>query len=129
VSTVALAVDSYRVDQVRDPRVLASRLTADFTSVVSTSDAARVTALEATITNIPAASITAGNVAQARLTNALATAGSTIGGNIPIAAVTNLLFGTAQTTQTIYGVDSSTNVFIWSTVGGRKVLDSLTITP
>jgi len=58
VSTVALAVDSYRVDQVRDPRVLASRLTADFTSVVSTSDAARVTALEATaVTNATAATV------------------------------------------------------------------------
>jgi len=56
VSTVAPAVDSYTVRDVRDPRVLASRLTADFTSVVSTSDAARVTALEETaITNATAA--------------------------------------------------------------------------
>ena len=56
VSTVALAVDAYSVRQVRDPRALATKLTADFTSVVSTSDAARVTALEATaVTNATAA--------------------------------------------------------------------------
>ena len=58
VSTVAPAVDSYTVRDVRDPRVLATKLTADFTSVVSTSDAARVTALEATaVTNATAATV------------------------------------------------------------------------
>jgi hypothetical protein len=60
LSTVcALAVDDYTQRDVRDPRKLAARLTADFTSVVSTSDAARVTALEAApvVTNATAATV------------------------------------------------------------------------
>jgi hypothetical protein len=49
---VVSAVDAYSVRDVRDPRKLATRLTDDFTSVVSTSDSARVSVLEATaVTN------------------------------------------------------------------------------
>jgi hypothetical protein len=108
-ASVALAVDAYSVKQVRDPRVLATKLTADFTSVVSTSDAARVTALESTITNIPAASITAGNMAVARLTNAL---------NQTASAVTNV----------IVSADAKTNTFIVVPVGQVLVLRSFVVT-
>jgi hypothetical protein len=49
---VVSAVDAYSVRDVRDPRKLATRLTDDFTSVVSTSDSARVSVLEDTaVTN------------------------------------------------------------------------------
>ena len=51
-AVIAHAVDAYSLRDVRDPRKLATRLTDDFTSVVSTSDSARVTVLEATaVTN------------------------------------------------------------------------------
>jgi len=42
-------------------------------------------------TNGNAANIASGNLALARVTNAMATAGSTIGGNIPKAAITNAI--------------------------------------
>jgi hypothetical protein len=42
-------------------------------------------------TNGNAANIASGNIDIARVTNAMATAGSTIGGNIPVAAITNAL--------------------------------------
>jgi hypothetical protein len=60
MAMVVSAVDAYSVKQVRDPRVLAQRLSDDFTSVVSTSDAARVAVLESTaVTN---ATLTQGKV-------------------------------------------------------------------
>ena len=54
--------------------------------------------------------------------------GTNITGNIGVAQLTNALAGTAYTTNTLTG-DGKTNVFIWATVGGVKVLNSITTTP
>ena len=75
----------------------------------------RVAALEAADvvlgTNAVAASRLTGNVAQARMTNALATAGSTIGGNIPLAAITNALSATLYS-GTVTNNPATTNVYV-----------------
>ena len=44
-------------------------------------------------TNVNAANISQGNLSVARITNAAATLGSSIGGNIPVEAVTNAIKG------------------------------------
>lgn len=51
-----------------------------------------------------------------------------LSGNIAVARMTNALAGTAFTTNTLTG-DGVTNVFIWNTVGNVKVLKSITTTP
>lgn len=56
---------------------------------------------------INATNVTAGNLAQARISNALGTAGSLIGGNVPIAAVSNAM-GSAG--ATIGGNVSATTI-------------------
>ena len=85
-----------------------------------------------TAITVPTASLAAtalsGNIVQARMTNALWTAGPTIGGHIPVAAITNALAGTAYTTNVLTG-DGKTNTFIFATVGTVKVLKSLTTVP
>ena len=69
------ATISYR--EVRDPKKLRTWLETNISDVSGTA------------TNIAGASIVSGNIAVARITNAMASAGATIGGNIPAAALTN----------------------------------------
>ncbi len=116
VASVALAVDAYTVKQVRDPRVLAARLDADFASVVSTGQTAIVAGLSATITNIPAASVTSGNMAEARMTNVLASTTSIPLGNV------RLTYGTG--TNAYFAIDSSTQLWFIVTGLATNVLDS-----
>lgn len=51
-----------------------------------------------------------------------------LSGNVAVARLTNALAGTGYSTNTLTG-DGVTNVFIWLTVGGVKVLHSITTTP
>jgi hypothetical protein len=73
-------------------------------------------------TNALAASRLTGNVAVARITNAAATVGSSIGGNIPVSAISNAFqatlqpayaagkFSIAATTQLVFIASGVTNV-------------------
>lgn len=73
-------------------------------------------------TNALAASRLTGNVAVARITNAAATVGASIGGNIPVAAISNAFqatlqpayaagkFSIAATTQLVFIASGVTNV-------------------
>lgn len=73
-------------------------------------------------TNAVAASRLTGNVAVARITNAAATVGASIGGNIPVAAISNAFqatlqpayaagkFSIAATTQLVFIASGVTNV-------------------
>lgn len=73
-------------------------------------------------TNEVAASRLSGNVAVARITNALGSAGANIGGNVPVAAVSNAVVGTylpassvgrfnvVGSTQLVFIAGSTTNV-------------------
>jgi hypothetical protein len=71
-----------------------------------------------------------GNIAQARITNALATAGSTIGGNVPVAAVTNAVYGSGTlVTNTCVAADGKTNTYVFAPVGGVYVVRSITTSP
>jgi hypothetical protein len=112
-ASIALAVDAYSVKQVRDPRVLAAKLTADFTSVVSTSDAARVTALEATaVTNATAATVVTPQTAAITVTVAATLATNTI---IYLGATNDVLTNTfiyvpAKPTASFTGVTNATAV-------------------
>jgi hypothetical protein len=97
---------------------------------------------------LPVAGLT-GNIAQARITNALATAGATIGGNIPVAAitnaagsvgasiggnipvaaVTNALNQTASAvTNVVITADAKTNTIIIVPVGQVNVIRSWVVT-
>lgn len=60
IAAQVMAIDAYTIRQVRDPVQLSKKLTTDFASVVSTSDSARVSALEAT-------SVTNATIAQGRV--------------------------------------------------------------
>lgn len=102
------ATISYR--EVRDPKKLRTWLETNISDVSGTA------------TNIAGASIVSGNIAVARITNAMASAGATIGGNIPAAALTNAVIATIQpayssgkfsvvgTTQLVFIASGVTNV-------------------
>jgi len=73
----------------------------------------------------------AGNIPKAAITNALTTAGASIGGNVPIAAVTNA-FTTATgalLTNTCVAADGKTNTYVFVPVGGVYIVKSVTTSP
>ena len=87
-----------------------------------------VAGLSETITNIPAASVTSGNLAVARITNAAATVGSYIGGNIPVAAMTNAAGSIGASIGGNIPVAAMTNAAgsIGASIGGNVPIASLT---
>lgn len=140
---VPVLVDANNVIIKPNPQVLASAnnwvLTSDAlyafitnATLVSaaTGTVTDVASLNATITNIPAASVTSGNLAIERITNAAATVGASIGGNIPFAALTNAVIATLQPAYASgkFSVVGTTQlVFIAGTV--TNVIDSDITTP
>jgi hypothetical protein len=105
---VVSAVDAYSVRDVRDPRKLATRLTDDFTSVVSTSDAARVTVLEATA------------VTNATLTQSKAAITAT-------AAIQGITYSVIDSAGATNNMVSPTNIVI-TVINGGAVCTNVTVT-
>ena len=96
------------------------------TSNLTVSGTATIGTLNASVTNFTASGLS-GNIALARMTNALPTAGSHIGGNIPVAAMTNaMLSGTALVTNDVIVAGNTTNRWILTPVGGTYVVKSIT---
>ena len=108
MAMVVSAVDAYSVRDVRDPRKLATRLTDDFTSVVSTSDAARVTVLEATA------------VTNATLTQSKAAITAT-------AAIQGITYSVIDSVGATNSMVSPTNIVI-TVINGGAVCTNVTVT-
>ncbi len=100
--------------------LMAQKLDANFTAAKTAIEAAQT--LDADLTDLADGSLTGSKVGTG------IAAGNVTTGNLPVAVMTNALAGTAFTTNTLTG-DGVTNVFIWSTVGTKKILHSLTTTP
>jgi len=95
-----------------------------------TASAAQLNAAAATVTT-SAGDLTSGNLALARMTNALPSAGSYIGGNIPVASLTNAITSTTGVyiTNTCIAADAKTNTYVFAPIGGRYVLHSISTSP
>lgn len=133
LAVVVKAVDSYELRDVRDPVRLADKLNADFATVISTSDAERVSVLEtdlATTTGRVAVLeaskivvtgqvaalqavdiVTTGRVAALEATITNIPAASIKSGNIGVARLTNALGGTPTVVAITNVVGDVTNVF------------------
>jgi len=97
-------------NEVRDPVRLQAWLQ-DNASDAQTRIAALESADVVLGTNAVAATRLMGNIALARVTNALTSAGSAIGGNIPLAALTNALSPTLYS-GTVTNNPATTNVYV-----------------
>jgi hypothetical protein len=101
-------------------------------STAVTSSAAELNILDgctATYAQLNAAA--SGNIAVARITNALGSAGSYIAGNIPVASLTNAITATTgiYITNTCVAADGKTNTYVFAPIGGRYVVHSISTSP